>query len=120
MGLSVLKDVIRKAEERGKECSICGELAGNLKFTKLLLGIGLRNLSVQPALIPYIKYKIIRLLRNGTEQSSVKDRLRKHHGIKKAPSEKESMQELAQSLARADDDGFALPEKIRGIHLLIS
>lgn len=73
--LNALKDVIRKAEERGKECSICGELAGNLKFTKLLLGIGLRNFSVQPALVPYIKYKIIRLSGNKVEPSSQKGRL---------------------------------------------
>lgn len=65
--LNAVKDVIRKAEERGKECSICGELAGNLKFTKLLLGIGLKNFSVQPVLIPYVKYKIIRLLKDRAE-----------------------------------------------------
>jgi len=68
--LNALKDVIRKTEERGKECSICGELAGNLKFTKLLLGIGLRNFSVQSALIPYVKYKIIRLSKNEADQAS--------------------------------------------------
>jgi len=42
-------------------------------------------------------------------------KIKKHQVTKKAPSEKESMQELAKDLARADDDGFALPEKIRGI-----
>ena len=62
--VNALKDVIRKTHKRKKECSICGELAGNLKFTKLFLDIGLRNFSVQPTLIPYIKHKIIRLIRN--------------------------------------------------------
>lgn len=71
--VSVLKDVIRKAHELGKECSICGELAGNLKFIKLLFDIGLRNFSVQPTFIPYIKYKIIRLTRNKAGQPSGKD-----------------------------------------------
>ena len=70
--LKALKKVIRKAEKRGKECSICGELAGNLEFTKILLGIGLRNFSVQPVLIPYVKDKIIRLLKYEVDQSSIK------------------------------------------------
>jgi phosphotransferase system enzyme I (PtsI) len=108
--LNALKDVIRKAEERGKECSICGELAGNLKFTNLLLGIGLRDFSVQSTLIPYVKYKIVRFLKNGAEQSSVKDRL-KNIRDKKTPFEKESMQELAKDLAKADDNNFAIPGK---------
>jgi len=61
--LKPLEEVIRKAKELGKECSLCGELAGNLKFTNLLLGIGLRNFSVQSTLVPYVKHKIIRLAR---------------------------------------------------------
>jgi phosphotransferase system enzyme I (PtsI) len=65
--LNALKPIIRKAEERGKECSLCGELAGNLKFTQDLLGIGLRNFSVQPALIPSVKSKIHRLLKGQAE-----------------------------------------------------
>ncbi|MCR4336370.1 MAG: phosphoenolpyruvate--protein phosphotransferase [Candidatus Omnitrophica bacterium] len=93
--LNSLKDVIRKTEARGKECSICGELAGNLKFTKLLLGIGLKNFSVQPALIPYIKIKILRFLKNEIKRPA-----------SRVPGPGE---ELAQDMARADDDGFALP-----------
>lgn len=60
--LNVLKPVIDKAGEQGKECNICGELGANLKFTDDLLRLGLRNFSVQPALIPNIKNKIYRLL----------------------------------------------------------
>lgn len=72
--VNAIKDVIRKAEEAGKECSVCGELAGNLKFTKLFLDIGLRNFSVSATLIPYVKYKIIRLTDNRAELLSVKDK----------------------------------------------
>ena len=90
--LNVLKDVIRKAQERGKECGVCGELAGNLNFTKMLLDIGLRNFSVQPALIPYVKNKIFHLLKSRTGLSP----------------RKVSMQGLANGLGRADDDGFAI------------
>ncbi|MBF0252831.1 MAG: phosphoenolpyruvate--protein phosphotransferase [Candidatus Omnitrophica bacterium] len=69
-----LKDIILKAKEAGKDCSICGELAGNLNFTKMFLDIGLRNFSVQSALVPYIKYKIIRLTENRAELHSGKDK----------------------------------------------
>ncbi len=56
--LPALKTAIQKAKELGKECCICGELAGNLKFTEDLLNIGIRNFSVQPSLIPTVKNKI--------------------------------------------------------------
>jgi phosphoenolpyruvate-protein phosphotransferase len=79
--VSALKEVIRKAQELGKECSVCGELAGNLKFTKLFLDIGLRNFSVQPTLVPYVKYKIIRLTRNSTGSLPVKDTLIMHQEV---------------------------------------
>lgn len=59
--LDALKTVIAKAEEQGKECNLCGELGSNLKFTEDLLRLGLRNFSVQPALIPSVKNKIYRL-----------------------------------------------------------
>ncbi|MBU4252308.1 MAG: phosphoenolpyruvate--protein phosphotransferase, partial [Candidatus Omnitrophica bacterium] len=72
--VNALKDVIRKTKEAGKECSVCGELAGNLKFTKLFLDIGLRNFSVSSTLVPYVKYKIIRLTDNRAELLSVKDK----------------------------------------------
>lgn len=42
----------------GKPVGICGELAGNPKALKLLLGLGLSKLSISPADIPEIKYLI--------------------------------------------------------------
>jgi len=60
--LPALKTAIQKAKELGKECCICGELAGNLKFTEDLLNIGIRNFSVQPSLIPNVKNKIHNIL----------------------------------------------------------
>ena len=51
----------------------------------------------------------------------MKDKLKKYQGIKKKePSEKEPGRELDQDLARADDDGFAIPKKNRDIPMLIS
>ena len=68
--LPALKQVIMKAKNQGKECHICGELAGNLKFTADLLNIGIKNFSVQPSLIPHIKKKILSLLKNKIEYMS--------------------------------------------------
>ncbi len=47
----------------------------------------------------------------------IKTRVPKHSLQTKTVEDikKEAVQELAQDLARADDDGFAIPEKIRGI-----
>ena len=62
--LPALKTAIQKAKDHGKECCICGELAGNQDFTEKLLHIGIRNFSVQPAVVPDIKHKIYSLLKN--------------------------------------------------------
>ena len=47
------------AQAAGIEVSLCGEMAGEPKYTMLLLGLGLRTLSLTPQMIPDIK-KIIR------------------------------------------------------------
>ncbi|MBF0571110.1 MAG: phosphoenolpyruvate--protein phosphotransferase [Candidatus Omnitrophica bacterium] len=70
--LDMLKEVIRKSKVYGKECLMCGELAGDLNFTKDLLKIGLRNFSVQAPRIPYVKDHILSLLRSEEDQSNVK------------------------------------------------
>jgi phosphoenolpyruvate-protein phosphotransferase (PTS system enzyme I) len=55
-----LIDMVVKAAERHKiEVSVCGEMSGDPIYTLLLLGMGLRQLSVTPQNIPEIK-KIIR------------------------------------------------------------
>jgi len=47
--------VIRTAEEKGIECCLCGEVAGDPIYTMLLLGLGLRGFSMAPNAIPEIK-----------------------------------------------------------------
>lgn len=57
--LRLLQNVIDAAHRHGKEVSICGEMSSDLHYTLLLLGMGLREFSVVPPVIPEIK-KIIR------------------------------------------------------------
>jgi len=40
--------------------SVCGEMAGDVAFTRLLLGMGLRSFSMHPAQILAVKQEILR------------------------------------------------------------
>jgi phosphoenolpyruvate-protein phosphotransferase (PTS system enzyme I) len=57
--LRLLEIVIRAAKTHNIEVSVCGEMSGDPIYTLLLLGMGLRQLSVTPHNIPEIK-KVIR------------------------------------------------------------
>jgi phosphotransferase system enzyme I (PtsI) len=59
--LITLKHVINSGHKHGKWVGICGGLAGNPLATALLIGLGMDELSVVPAVLPEIK-KIIRSL----------------------------------------------------------
>jgi len=58
--LRLLKMAIQAAEANNIKIGICGEMGGEIEYTILLLGMGLREFSVAPAIIiPEVK-KIIR------------------------------------------------------------
>lgn len=58
--LRLLRMTIQAAEENNIKVGICGEMGGEIEYTILLLGLGLREFSVAPAMIiPEVK-KIIR------------------------------------------------------------
>ncbi|MBI4547171.1 MAG: phosphoenolpyruvate--protein phosphotransferase [Ignavibacteriae bacterium] len=59
--LVTLKHVINAAHKHGKWVGICGEMAGHPLAAPLLVGLGMDELSVVPAVLPEIK-KIIRSL----------------------------------------------------------
>lgn len=53
--LRLIKDCIRSGRRAGIEVSLCGEIASDPDYVMLLIGIGLRNLSLVPSAIPDIK-----------------------------------------------------------------
>jgi phosphoenolpyruvate-protein phosphotransferase (PTS system enzyme I) len=57
----ILKHVVDAAHEAGIWVGVCGELAGDLEFTPILLGLGIDELSTGAAMVPRIK-KAIRSL----------------------------------------------------------
>jgi phosphotransferase system enzyme I (PtsI) len=57
--LRLIDLVVRAAQKQNIDVSVCGEMSGEPIYTMLLLGMGLRQLSVTPHNIPEIK-KIIR------------------------------------------------------------
>ena len=58
--LHLVSQSIRTATRAGVPIAVCGEMAGDLQLTRLLLGIGLRNFSMHPAQLLAIKERILR------------------------------------------------------------
>ena len=58
--LRLLADVIAQGHAQGKVVSVCGEMAGDVAMTRLLLGLGLRSFSMHPAQILAVKQQILR------------------------------------------------------------
>ena len=57
--IQLVRDVVRAGTRVGVDVSLCGEMAGQPEFVMLLIGLGLRSLSMTPPAIPEVK-KIIR------------------------------------------------------------
>ena len=57
--LYLLAHVIGTANKLGVPVSVCGEMAGELAYTRLLLGLGLRQFSMFPAQVPNIKQRVL-------------------------------------------------------------
>lgn len=57
--LKLLAMTIKAGEKLGKSVSVCGEMAGDAKFTKLLVGMGLRQLSMHPSHVLSVKQQIL-------------------------------------------------------------
>ena len=57
--LTLIKNVIESGKKHGVDVSLCGEMAGDKQFTKLLLGMGLKSFSMHPSAIPEVKKVIV-------------------------------------------------------------
>jgi phosphotransferase system enzyme I (PtsI) len=58
--LQLVAQTIRAGERAGKPVAICGEMAGDLDATRLLIGMGLRTFSMHPASLLRVKREILR------------------------------------------------------------
>jgi phosphotransferase system enzyme I (PtsI) len=50
---------IKAGKKLGKKVSVCGEMAGDTKLTRLLLGFGLRQFSMHPSHILMVKRQVL-------------------------------------------------------------
>ena len=58
--LRLVADVISECQRQGKSVCVCGETAGDVTMTRLLLGLGLRSFSMHPAQILVVKQEVLR------------------------------------------------------------
>ena len=57
--LSLISSVILQASEAGVPVTVCGEMAGDVQMTRLLLGFGLRVFSMHPANLLLVKQRVL-------------------------------------------------------------
>ena len=58
--LNLIAHTIFSGEKSGIPVSLCGEMAGDPRLTRLLLGMGLRHFSMHPAQILEVKQEVLR------------------------------------------------------------
>ena len=86
--LNLIKNVIESGIKQKVQVSLCGEMAGDIQFTRLLLGMGLKSFSMHPSAIPEVKEIILKTDIRSLEKLSAKiinciDSKEKHELIKK-------------------------------------
>ncbi len=57
--LHLISQTIKAADRAGVPVSVCGEMAGDVRLTRLLLGLGLRKFSMHPAHLLNVKQKVL-------------------------------------------------------------
>jgi len=57
--LTLIAGVIRVARQHRKPVAVCGEMAGDVELTRLLLGFGLRHFSMHPAHLLAVKQRVL-------------------------------------------------------------
>jgi len=57
--LQLIKQVLKAGKNAQIPVSLCGEMAGNVRYTRLLLGLGLKNFSMDATYILDVKEKVL-------------------------------------------------------------
>jgi len=58
--LHLIAHTISTANKAGVPIAVCGEMAGDVSFTRLLLGLGLRQFSMHPAYLLSVKQQVLK------------------------------------------------------------
>jgi len=70
--LRLIRTTIEAGRAHGKPVAMCGEMAGDPRYTRLLLGLGLRELSMQPSALLEVK-EIVRSSDVGWLEETIAD-----------------------------------------------
>lgn len=92
--LMLVAHTINNAEKAGVPVSVCGEMAGSPKFTRLLLGMGLRNFSMHPSQILEVKNRVLQ-----ADASELAPLVRRILRLDETGKIREAVERLNQSLA---------------------
>jgi len=84
--LRLIYQVIKAGNHAGIPVAMCGEMAGDPQYTRLLLGLGLRELSMQPAALLEVKNRVL--------ESSIPDMIRPCRAALKCMDAEETRQHL--------------------------
>ena len=57
--LNLVAQIIRGANRAGVPVAVCGEMAGDVRLTRILLGFGLRQFSMHPAYLLSVKQQVL-------------------------------------------------------------
>jgi phosphotransferase system enzyme I (PtsI) len=57
--LKLISQTIQSAQRVGMPVAVCGEMAGDPKLTRLLIGMGLREFSMHPAQVLEVKQQVM-------------------------------------------------------------
>ena len=58
--LNLIAHIIKTCNKAGKPVALCGEMAGDVSLTRLLLGFGLRHFSMHPASMLEVKQRVLK------------------------------------------------------------
>jgi phosphotransferase system enzyme I (PtsI) len=73
--IRLLAQAIGTANKANKPIAVCGEMAGEVDLTRLLLGLGLRNFSMHPAHLLTVKQRV--LTSDAAAAKAIVDRIRR-------------------------------------------